>query len=39
MPDAFEYVDSYQTDDGQLIDIYEHTKTGERIEKEVPSDW
>lgn len=35
MSDYYVLVDSYQDDDGNLIDIYEHQETGTRIEKQV----
>lgn len=36
--DVYELVDSYQNDDGELIDIYEHRETGEEIEVPVDTD-
>lgn len=33
MPEYFELKESYIDENGNIVDIYEHTETGERLEK------
>lgn len=38
MSNTYVLVDTKRGPDGELIDVYEHPETGNRIEREVPSD-